>query len=217
MKKQLLALTLISALVLSATACDFDLPKPIGTTTAEEVTSTRPNETKAPGLDDYSPHSYDGDVLRLVVPGDSLKQAQTMPVSKGTVVLSEGLKQELEKLPDDQVFGVAISFASMIPEDHLDTLVYEGISASEYHEKALALIDTDKEASGEAMAKYYELRVRYYYDLLFSLSYIEYLDDRGGVTLEDCFFYAYLTKDEILHLECDEDESLYVFAPGLLK
>ena len=162
-----------------------------------------------------SSQSDDGNITWLTV--DQMEELDSIYVSQGTVKKSENLESSLSKYSDETTFAVAISFASMIPDDYLDKIKFEDVTASEYLARSIELQDKDEEASKNALAKYYELKYSYYDEMLNSLDYKGEKVVKGDVCREYFFFYTYMTKEEIYQLTCDEDEALYVFAPGLLK
>lgn len=148
---------------------------------------------------------------------DSMKDVAEMDIPMGTVVITDELRNALFWRFGSTRFQVCISFKSMVPDDYLDTLMYDGISASEYLERSLALRGIDEETASAYSRKYYELKNNYFYDLVEDLSYSGEKDTGAAACREYFFFYTTMTKSEIMSLTCEEDEAFCVFAIRMLK
>ncbi len=133
-------------------------------------------------------------------------------VSLGEVEIAYNLNEELKKYTDAEKFVVMICYISMIPENYLDTTMYDGMSASEYLDRYLELKESDPEEAKTAHETYSRLKTEYYYDSLATLSYVGEKRVLGGTCEYNFAFYTCMTKKEILELTCDEDEAFYVFA-----
>lgn len=184
----------------------------------EEITETP--ETNISDMEDWMEmnsqldNSNDSDILWLTVEGFS--QLDSIDVPIGTVEISEKLRSRLSEYSDETIFAVAICFAPMIPDDYLDRIEYEGLSATEYLEKSIELQESNPEEAKKALGKYYELKYSYYDEILSSLSYDGEKLTPAFACKERFFFYTYMSREEILHLKCAENEALYIFAPGMV-
>ena len=148
---------------------------------------------------------------------DKISELQENGIPFGTVKISDNLKWGMMRYPAETRFAVVVSFASMVPDNYLETISLDGISAADYLEQSIELQEIDGEASKAAYAKYYQLKNDYLERLFESIDFAREKIIKGGVCKEEHFFYAYLTEKEIYQLTCAEDEALYVFAPGMIK
>lgn len=105
----------------------------------------------------------------------------------------------------------------MVPDNYLDLIYEDGMSAQEYFDLGKSLQETDPEASDKAFQTYNGLKHEYFNDLLNSLNFHGELKPYGLLSEDFFFFYTYMTKEEILNLTCDEDESYYITAMGRYK
>lgn len=154
------------------------------------------------------------DVVWLGV--DGISECQGICVAQGTVQISKRLMVKLEEYPENTLFAVAICFRSMVPNNYLDMIQENGITAEQYRLKGIELLETNPEAAQDAMGTYQRLRYSYFDTLLNSLQYSGEKWVPAFACKENFFFYTYMTKDEILSLKCGEDEALYVFAPDMV-
>lgn len=189
--KKIMILVLVGLLLCGALASCGD---------AEETES---KDVESVSIDEFSeaiwPEGGEGNAFDVRVP-------------YGHVIRSIYLNGFLDGYDSDRKIVVMICFASMIPENYLDTLMHEGMSAAEYYQKYEELQETNPEEAQEAYTQYYHLRLRYYREMLDSLSYPGEKRVRGGACSNNFAFYACMTKEELLSLTCEEDEALYVFA-----
>lgn len=131
-------------------------------------------------------------------------------VPLGTVQVSPNLIKAMEDMPDNLRLRVIICFKSMVPENYLDSLSYEGKSYAEYQE----IVDTADtiEEVGQAETAISMMKNNYYSELRKTLSFTGEVWYMDGTSRKNFAFYACMTKKEILELTCDEDEAFYVFA-----
>lgn len=148
---------------------------------------------------------------------DSYEDVAQMDIPMGTVKITDGLKRKLFFRFGFTRFLVCVSFKSMVPDNYLDTLIEDGISAAEYLERSIALRNVDNEKATEYYRKYSGLEDKYFNDLVDSLSYTGEKDTGAWACHEYFFFYTTMTKSEIMNLTCEPDEAFCVFGYRMLK
>ena len=148
---------------------------------------------------------------------DSVEDVAKIDTPLGAVQITPALREELRWHSDSAEFQVCISVHSMVPDNYLDTLLYEGVSASEYLARSIELEGVDEETSYRYRRIFLSLRREYFSELLEGLSYSGKKDGRAEICQEYLFFYTTMTKSEILNLTCDSDEAFCVFATAMYK
>ena len=148
---------------------------------------------------------------------DSVEDVSKIDVPMGTVQISTALRDELRWYSDSAEVQVCISVKSMVPDNYLDALTYDGISASEYLQRSHALEGVDDDEASRYYRIYDSLRRNYFKELLGGLSYSGQKTSGAEMCLDYHYFYTVMTKSEILNLTCNHDEAFLVFSTVMYK
>ena len=143
-------------------------------------------------------------------------------LSQGEAAFSQYLLDKMDQHPDDTVFAIGVIYSHMIPENYMETFMYEGKPLLEIYNEAILLKDSNPEVYQDKMYIVSRTKAEHFNMVI---NEIRYNLKNFGLPLyepsqtyrDNRLLFTFATKDMLAKFVCQPNVSVYFAGVPYLK